>query len=504
MGELQFCYDALELLRYIQSEQNARKSPSLPDNRILLLPAGVEEVRRVARLSFQQRYQVAGQRGQFPSFATEDEAAAYVAARPGRQLYLYSFADVGDDPLLEDLLYPDGYEETPLDPIPGSYFDEREMAARSVRNRLQEQDERDRRQREAQEQEEQERREEQGEVLLPREGLRVGDMEREAILVNGLPLMLRERFIEPEDFERMMEREDEELRVREEEERNEPEIRRDGEVEIGDILAVEVRQGEWRCGSKDDFYRRRQDDLRYPSPYPINLAPSEYCSVADLNALRVRGREVHDPSEWGLGSTEDVHGEQVLFFPETGTPSCSSGGDNRLNDPCRPDLVEEVAARRPRRYLAMSEPITNHEIEYRFDRPSQQLRCRDLDDMFAVEEDCTEEMREELGWNPVAEDSDIIDRRLTLRGSIECATKEQWHFSRATGQPIPWVECNEDQRNYLSQLPEHRGESFRNMESGRYADEIEAEDAAREGNGDDQIDGRFDVDENIEDDERDE
>ena len=471
-GRFQYCYDAFELLRYIVSEHQARRKPTLPDTRAVLTLYGIEEVRRVARLSFPQLYKVVGlPRGREQIFAVENDARNYSNARAGSSYF--SFADVAD-PIVEDMLYPDGIEETPADPFPGPYIDEAAVAARSSRERREDEEARARRAREAQEQAERPVRVEEPEA---EEGIPQGEM-----LIEGEEA----RFDFQGEFARRMALAGEELDLEEREVQAEgqadPRQPRAGEFEVGNKLAVQVRPGEWRCGPREAIYDEREMDARFPMNNPYNIKIDSYCPVAELQELRALGHEVHDPhEEWALGVTLDVDGEAVLLHEDWGTPSCSSGGDRRNNDPCRPDLIEEIAARRPRRYLRMlGEENVGHEIEYRFDRPSQSLRCKDLDNPEGEESDCTEEMRNELGWHPVASDPDVISRRLTLRGPIDCATKQEWHAARASGQPIPWRECTEDQRVYLRQLPEDQGEFFRDLESGRYADELEAEDAARE------------------------
>ena len=442
-GQLQFCYDALELLRYIRVEQNARRQPTLPDNRIILLPVGVEEVRRVARLSYPQRYQMEKDGRQIASFNTQEEAQIYINEEEDWQsLYYYTIADVENDPVLEDLLYPNGVEETPKGPIPGPYFDQEAMDARAVRNQQQE--------------------------------IRVPEV------------------------------------------RNNEDLLREGEEDLGSTIAKQVRRREWRCGNKDFIYRWRSNGNGFFDHYqPV---PDGYCSSLDIARLRER-HEVNDPREWGVGQTLEVQGEKVALDEDSGVPNCSQIGGVNLYDPCRPDLIEEIASRLPRHYLSREDA---REIEYRFDRPSRQFFCRNLDDPDQEEYHCTEELRDGLGWEQVEEDPDIIYRRLTLRGSIECATKEEWHSSRRSGEPIPWVECNDDQREYLRSLPGYRGNFFHRLESGEYAsaeeqrindlldeyvnDEFsdfgdDERDVDRDNGRED--DGRFDADEDVDNEESD-
>jgi hypothetical protein len=463
-AQVMLCYDALELLRYIHSEQNSRRPPTLPDNRNPLTAAGVSEVQRVARLSFPQLYKVVVlPRNRELTFTTKAEAQNYIAERQG--LRFFSYADV-EDPLEEDLLYPEGLEPTSSVPIPGPYIDEAAINQRVALESARDARERANREREAREQA---AREAEPARIIGEEGMQL------------LP---------PAEFEAMMEREDEELNLQEnfaarlarageekDEEFAQPQA---GEVEVGRILAREVRPGEWRCGDKEGLYRYRReraaDAGEHPEWYRQSGNPNNYCPARVYNQLRAQGREINNDAEWGLGEIIDVQGEQVLLSNEFGTPSCSGGGDGRLNDPCEPYLLEEVAARAPRRYIVISnEERADHEIEYRFAREDQRFYCRDLDDPQGGSYDCTDELREEFAWHPVAEDPDVMYRRLTLRGPIECATKEQWHQARASGEPIPWQPCTEEQIVSLRQLPEHRGEYFREMESGAYADEVEAE-----------------------------
>jgi hypothetical protein len=395
---LTFCYDALELLRHLRNQTSQRRPPTLPDNQILLLPAGIEEVRRVARLSFPQRYQVVGERGPLPSFDSRQATNDYVQSRPNLGLSVYSYNDPGDDPILEDLLYPEGFQSTSMEPLAGPYFNEDAMARRAVDNRREEVQRRVRREQEAQ-----------ADPPSP----------------------------EPERMPR-------------------PEWLAPGDRELTYSVARQVRPGEWRCGQKPRNGR------------PV-AHPTAYCSSREISELRAQGLDAYDPADWGLGRTLYVDGEEVMLAPLTGTPGCSSVGSGVLINACRPDLLEELAAREDRFYLRDDD----HEIAYSFDRDSQSFRCEDLDDPRGQEYDCTEQLREEFEWNSVAEDPEVIYRRLELRGPIECATKEQWHRSRATGRPIPWRECREEQRQYLRSLPGFAGDFFSNLESGQYAGQVE-------------------------------
>lgn len=168
-----FCYDAVALLRYVQNERDHDRAARLPDNFMLLTEAGIEEIRRVARLSFEQTYLVVRTGDTYTAnniiaqLYDEEDAEDYIEEHPGTS-YI-SFPNIGgsnyeseneeeeeeneeEDNDLDDknededeeygadldlvhLLYPNGIDQTSINPIPGPYFDEEGMRIRQTRQR---------------------------------------------------------------------------------------------------------------------------------------------------------------------------------------------------------------------------------------------------------------------------------------------------------------------------------------------------------------------------------